>query len=300
MALNASPVKHTVNAAKALLGLLFVAIAIAPAQATERETFELQQNDRKWPITTVTINGRTTAALLDTGATIALVDDDLLSYEPTESDSFETRVLGIGGQRLFPVTEISSLRAGARSWYGMRVAVNTKDEFPVQQTILPTSMFQSSIVDFDFRNAKVELYDGYPRFVPDARRSAISYIAHEGLIFIPVRINGVRGKALIDTGASVSFVNPRFAERARGVRRIEEEQDLQGSDLERNRVQIYRLRRLQFGENHVSKFDIPVLETDMFSTLGFGDEPMMVMGMDLLEHFRFQLDQKRQRIVLLH
>lgn len=300
MALNACCRKSVLNAALAWLSLCFIAAEFSPAQATERETLQLQQNDRKWPITTVTINGQSTPALLDTGATIALIDDDLLTSELTEDAPFETRVLGIGGQRLFPVTEISSLHAGARSWYGLRVAVNTKDEFPVQQNILPTSMFGSSIVDFDFRNDKVQLYDGYPKFVPDARRSAISYMAHEGLIFIPVRINGVRGKALIDTGASVSFVNPRFAERARGVRQFEKEQEIKGSDLERNFVRIYRLRRLQFGENHVSKFDIPVLDTEMFSTLGFGDEPMMVMGMDLLEHFRVQLDQKRERIVLLH
>ena len=296
----ASPVEFANKAAMALFGALTLVVLCNPVHATERETFELQQNDRKWPITTVTINGQATPALLDTGATIALVDDDLLSFQVTGDDALETRVLGIGGQRLFPVTEIASLKAGAQSWYGLRVAVNTKDEFPVQQTILPTSMFQNSIIDFDFKNAKVELYNGYPKFVPDARRSAISYMAHEGLIFIPVRINGVRGKALIDTGASISFVNPRFAERARGVRLFEKEQDLKGSDLERNRVQIHRLRRLQFGENHVSKFDIPVLQTELFSTLGFGDEPMMVMGMDLLEHFRVQLDQKRERIVLLY
>ncbi len=300
MALNKLPIDCMMKAILTGLGLLLVTAVVQPAQATERETLWLQENEHNWPITTVTINGHQTPALLDTGATIALIDDDFLTSELPADEPLETRVLGIGGQRLFPVTEIDSLRAGARSWYGLRVAVNTVDAFPVQQNILPTSMFQNSVIDFDFQNDRVELYTGYPKFVRDARRSTISYIDHEGLIFIPVRINGVRGKALIDTGASVSFVNRRFAERARGVPRIQEEQDLLGSDLERNSVKLYNFRRLHFGENHISKFTIPVFETEMFSTLGFQEEPMMVMGMDLLEHFRVQLDQKRKRIVLLH
>ena len=46
-------------------------------------------------------------------------------------------------------------------------------------------------------------------------------------------------------------------------------------------------------------FDIPVLETEMFAELGLGDEPVMVLGMDLLEHFRVQIDQRRQKLILV-
>ena len=86
------------------LSLLLLTAAFEPAQATERETLWLQQNEHNWPITTVTINGQQTPALLDTGATIALIDDDFLTSELQPDESVETRVLGIGGQRLFPVT----------------------------------------------------------------------------------------------------------------------------------------------------------------------------------------------------
>ena len=293
------PLSDIFTRAVVCLTSLIIAVGFYSASATEQETLLLEANDRKWPITTIEINGQTTPALLDTGATIAMINHDVLPFEPASAEHSQTRVLGIGGHRTFPVTNIHSLSAGAQSWYNLRVAVNTETTFPVQQNILPTSIFRSRIVDFDFPNSRLQLYSGYPKFVRDAHRSAISYISHEGLIFIPVRINGVRGKALIDTGASVSFVNPRFAERARAVRRIDDEQDMQGSDLVRTRVDIYNFRRLHFGDNHISKFSVPVLETEMFRDLGFGDEPMMVMGMDLLEHFRVQIDQERERLFLL-
>ena len=271
------------------------------AQATERETLALHKNDRNWPITTVTINGQPTPALLDTGATIALINDEHFAFDPALTPSLrETRVLGIGGQRLFPVTELRSLSAGNNSWQNLQVAVNTEDRFPVEQNILPVSIFERSIVDFDFRNARVQLYNGRPKPVRGARRSAVGYSDINGLIFIPIRINGVKGKALIDTGADVSFVNDVYALRAKGVMRRDEEKEISGSDFERNQVRIHKFRHLIFAGNRVSKFDIPVLETELFRELGFEDGPMMVMGMDLLGHFRLQVDLDRKRLTFLH
>lgn len=271
------------------------------AQATEEAALTLQQNDRNWPITTIQINGQATSALLDTGATIALINDEHLSFDPMQVQTQPpTLVRGIGGQRLFPVTELSTLTAGTHSWQNVRVAINTEERFPVQQNILPISIFEASVVDFDFPNARVRVYEGHPKFVRDARRSALGYADVGGLIFIPIRINGVRGKALIDTGADVSFVNAAYAKRAKGVPTVDEDKDIRGSDLQRNTVQVYTFRRLQFGDNQISKFGIPVLETDLFRDLGFEEEPMMVLGMDVLRHFRLQVDLNRKRLTFLH
>lgn len=288
---------------RALLLSLGLVLTIGLAHATEDQAAHvhpLQDNHRNWPIINVSINGQETPALLDTGATIALIDDAYLAAETLSDEANETSVLGIGGQQLFPVVRLNTLSAGPRSWYNLRAAVNTRDVFPVQQNILPTSIFTSSIVDFDFPNSRVEFYSGKPKYVRAEERSRIRYRAHQGLIVVPVRINGIRGKAIIDTGASVSFVNPRFLHRAGGRPMFEPRKDLQGSDLERNPVEIYRFRELRFGNHEVSRFTVAVFDTDLFETLGFEDGPMMVMGMDLLRHFRLQLDQERQRIVFSH
>lgn len=293
--------KGSFDSAKLLFLAMLSAALLQTVQATEQETLALQQNDRNWPITMIYINGQPTPALLDTGATIALINDEHLAFDPTERPSlYETRVLGIGGQRLFRVTELSSLTAGAHSWQNLRVAVNTENRFPVQQNILPVSIFGTSIVDFDFPNSRVELYDGHPKFVRGARRSALAYAEVGGLMFIPIRINGVRGKALIDTGADVSFVNTAYAQRAKGVPSVDEDKDIRGSDLERNTAKIYTFRKLQFGDNQISRFGVPVLETDLFRDLGFEDAPMMVIGMDLLKNFRLQVDLDRKRLTFLH
>ena len=142
---------------KWLLLTLLCRLLLQTTHATERETLTVHKNDRSWPITIIRINGHPTPALLDTGATIALINYEHMAFDPALSPTFhETRVLGIGGQRMFPVTELQSLAAGTQSWENLRVAVNTEDRSPVEQNIFPVSMFKRSIVDFYCRNSRVE------------------------------------------------------------------------------------------------------------------------------------------------
>jgi len=274
-------------------------VALQPAHASEQETLALLESERNWPITRITINGKPSRALLDTGATIALIDDNLLAYDASNETAYTTRVSGIGGDRVLPIMQLASVRTGAQVWHDLHVAVNTVDAYPVSENILPVSLFSTSVIDFDFANHTVALYDGRPKRVPGAERNSIGYFDHDGLIFIDVSINGTRGHALIDTGSTITFINSQFAERAKGVQRVQEPQEIRGSDLNRNEVQVFKFRKMQLGEKRISNFSIPVLETDLFAALGFGDAPMMVIGMDLLSHYRLQIDRKRKQIILV-
>ncbi len=284
-----------------LLTAALFAVFFQSAQANEQETLALQKNMRNWPITTVRINGQDSLAVLDTAATIALISDDYLTIEALDSETDRaTRILGVGGQKVYSVTQVSSLTAGARSWQDVPAAVNTEDTFPLQLNILPISLFRSSIIDFDFPRSRLKLYDGQPKFVRGSRKSVIGYTETAGLMFIPIKINGVRGMALIDTGADISFVNTAYAADARGRRQNEEKKSVHGSDLESNAAVIYSFRDLEFGKNRVDKFSIPVVQTDLFRELGFEEGPMMVIGMDVLQRFRLQVDLDRKRLTFLH
>lgn len=282
--------------------VLIVAVcALSTASATERRSLILNDTETYRPFTDVVINGVETSALLDTGATIPLIGDRFLDYEPVENPSPDSaegaaRILGIGGQKYYPVTRLPQLSAGGESWSDLRVAVNTENRYPIQKSVLPISIFETRVVDFDFGNGRVHLYDGKPRRVRRAREASVPYQDVNSLIFVPIKINGVRGRALIDTGADISFLNPAFAERSRANLDEERTALLRGSDLTRNSASIYRFRRLVFAKNEITRISLPVLDTDLFAELGFGEEPMMILGMDLLQHFRLQVDRERQRI----
>lgn len=272
----------------------------ATATASEERSLVLQSGKTNRPYTSISINGAPTIALVDTGATISLIQKSFLSYEPVDYASLEqARILGLGGQREYPITRLTSLQAGTETWSDVKVAVNLKETFPVDVSVLPIAIFESRVVDFDFKNGRLHLYNSRPKRVRRSQVSSIRYQTVQNLIFVPVQINGARGTALIDTGADVSFVNQTFADRARG--RIDEArtQIVRGSDLNRIWASIHDFRRMEFGNHTVDRLTIPVVSTEMFNELGFGEEPMMVIGMDLLSNFRLQIDRKKSRAIFV-
>ncbi len=282
-----------------MLGLW--ACMAATAYATEERTLVLQQSLKKRPYTVITINGTETSALLDTAATIALIDNEFVVPDETGGYGIEqARIIGLGGKREFPIANLDSLRAGTESWSDLRVAVDTESRFPIRRSVLPISIFETNIVDFDFINRRVHLYDGRPKRVTGGTKSTMKYKNVDNLIFLPIEMNGVRGKALIDTGADLSFVNQRFADVANAKLDEERTKILQGIDLAKNWASIHQFRRLEFGDHFFKRLTLPVVRTDLFTELGFDeDEPMMVMGMDLLAHFRMQVDRKRSRVTFV-
>jgi predicted aspartyl protease len=288
-----------------LLASMGIVSALSPtALATEKRSLVLTHSESHRPFTDVLINGVGSSALIDTAATIPLIDDSYLDLEALGEDAptieaTEARILGIGGQRFYPVARLPNLSAGGERWSDLRVAVNNESLFPINKSVLPISIFESRVVDFDFRNDRVYLYEGRPKRVRRAHQASVRYQDVNSLMFVPVKINGVRGRALIDTGADVSFINPQFAEQSKAKFDEDRTAILRGSDLTRNRASIYQVRRIAFAENEFNRVTVPVLETDLFTELGFGDEPMMIFGMDLLQHFRVQIDRGRQRIYFI-
>ncbi|MEL7546782.1 MAG: aspartyl protease family protein [Pseudomonadota bacterium] len=282
-----------------LLGLAVfgASLGFQTAFASEQKLLLLEQNASKRPLTEIVVNGERASGLIDTGATIALFDEKIFADdEAVLFDQEETRVLGIGGQRSYPIAELPRLSAGADTWTDVRVAVNTGNRFPVRHAILPLSLFEESIVDFDFRNDRVLLYDGRPKMVRRGRTSKINYVDSDGLIFVDIRINGAKGRALIDTGADISFVNLAFANASKAKIDEVETHRIRGSDQSLQTASIYTFRNMRFAGSRISKFAVPVLETDLFAELGFVDEPMMLLGMDFLQHYRMQIDRERKRI----
>lgn len=281
--------------------ILASVLIIAPAvQASQQRPLVLELNGQNKPLTEVSVNGVQTSALIDTGATIALINDHLIPSLPdTLLPSQHLEILGIGGARNYPAIELSTLSVGNASWRDLPVALNTLDRFPVEDSVLPISLFQQTIVDFDFRNDQILLYDGRPKRVRRSRTSSVRYHDQHRLIFIDVKINGARGKALIDTGADVSFVNQAFAEQSGAKLLTEDTKLIRGSDLNKHIASMYAFRDFEFANNRVARPKFPVLETDLFDRLGFPEQPMMIIGMDILQYCRMQVDRKRRRVTFI-
>lgn len=140
-----------------------------------------------------------------------------------------------------------------------------------------------------------------------------------GLLAVPVSLNGSpRFPAILDLGANTSILNWRAAELA-GVRRDgagaedgREQPPRQGRGLQMQEVVGVDgqrgANRMCRGDLHVvlgaegSTFEAPrplavmVRDIPSFAALGFGDQPIMVLGYDLLSADRLVLDLANNRI----
>nr|WP_321361283.1 aspartyl protease family protein [uncultured Hyphomonas sp.] len=289
---------HTKGALFSILALL----GCFPAFATERQVIPFELNEYDHMVVRVEVNGNDRAtAVIDTAATFPMINRrtaQLAEILELGEDPPMVSVLGLTGEDIFPVVSLDTLVVGNVMKTDMPVALNADFNVLGTQNVLPASAFEGDVLDFDFANQRVMVYNGRPdrsvRLIP----SSIRYTDRGGLIFIDVEINGYKGKALIDTGSNVTFINRQFAEHA-GTRTNEDKtKRLQGATSGDLSLRIATARSMQVGDYRLSRTDILVSDPPLFEFLGISEEPSMVLGLDLLSAFRVQIDRRRSRLIL--
>ena len=283
----------------ALIGLAL--LAGLPAFASERQVFPFEINDHDHMMVDVSVNDRAATAVIDTAATFPMIDGRtarIAGISPPGENPTMVNVLGITGAEIYPVVRLDSLMVGNVLKTDLPVALNAHLDVPGAHNILPASAFEGDVLDFDFQNQRVMIYNGRPDrsayLVPSVQK--IDEV--DGLFFVEVRINGRKGRALIDTGSSVTYINSSFADVSRTKANVEKTEALQGATGGDVALRVATARVMTIGEFRVEKVDILVTDPPMFEYLGIGEEPAMVLGLDLLSTFRMQIDRRRHRLIL--
>lgn len=278
---------------------LFIVFAFAlSVSAGEEETITVSVNASNQMTVPVKVNGQDALSVIDTAATIALIDEDLLPTEDVLAERPEIVVQGLSDTITYETTEIGLVEVGIESLRAVPAGIIRGDDFPSHKAVIPANAFPQRVIDFNFQAGEIVLYDRQP-FAPQPHLvSRMAYDTVEDLIFIPIEINGRRGSALIDTGADSSFINGKFADLARARKRPDLEKVLVGVDLEKTPVRVVTLRRVQIGQYRVDDYNLLALDPDLFSALGLEDEPVMLLGMDVLRHFRLQIDREKEKVLI--
>jgi hypothetical protein len=289
------PLRYIAGLALALT-LSFSAFA---AQGTGRVTIPLSIDDSDRMSVWVEVGGEQSLAVIDTAATYPMVDSHLLNTENSEPTGAEVRVIGVGGKRLFDETEVGPVKVGDTQFAKVSAAINGRANFPGHRTVLPTITFDARILDFDFPLGRLDIYNSRPDRMGDHVLSRLPYTTIGGLPFIQVKVNGVKGLALIDTGSDVSYLNSVFAEQAGAVLKLDRTTELFGAAGEdSSTVKIMQVKKLNFGRHSKRKFEMLSADTPIFAHLGLQNEAVMVMGLDTLRHFRMQIDREAGRVYL--
>ena len=272
---------------------LIAASAAVAAHANDLRSIDMTVDESDQMTIELEVNERAGFGVIDTAATYALVDAEMLSETNSTARAEKVQILGLTGPRIFPTALIGPVHTGDIDLQTMPAAIVRQARFPGHKNVIPAQAFDARVIDFDFGRNRVYLYDGRPQSVGDAVRSRLRIEEREGLPFIEVKLNGKIGLALIDTGSNATYVNSKFAEVAGA--RLDEERTIRlfGADSGGANVRVMSARQLKLGKHEMRDFLILSADPPLFEYLGLEEEPAMVLGLDTLRNFRLQIDRER-------
>jgi predicted aspartyl protease len=278
-----------------------LALTAGSASATPTQTIPFEINEAGHMIVKVSINrSGPSEAVIDTGATYPIIDHRTatLAGIPPPNGLEQIDILGLGGIQTFPVVQVPYIGLGEIELSDTNAAYNSRFRLPGAHNVLPALSLPHRVLDFDFKTGRLTAYDRAPRDVENSVTSQLDMQQINRLPFIEIEINGISGRALIDTGASISFVNSTYAKAAEGKKGSIREVQLIGSTGETAGYRILTSRRVRFGNFKIDRLEAFVADPEILADHGLAGEPIMVLGLDILSEFRLQIDRADGRVLL--
>jgi predicted aspartyl protease len=252
---------------------------------------------RNQPFVEVTINGRPTIALLDTGAAASWVDEDLaaelgigalwkLAAEDrsgpyVRNDRTVPSVIGIGADVEEEVA-LGLIDVGA-------IVGELPEGEPRPRAIIGLDVLKKYVIGLDFDRSVVEFApaDGYTAFPPSG---ALTLNKNSGLRMLRVTLDGRDADAVIDTGAT-SAVHVSIAfEGVDALAAAQASQMLVSTVHGIHQRPIASLKNVEFAGRQFAS--VPAT----LSAQPIGNGVDAVVGMQLLSQFNLVLDFPRSRM----
>ncbi len=206
-------------------GILFasagIAIAIAGiAAAADSSKCKLMQI-AEWPVRPShyrpvvdgSINGQKIGVLLDTGAAVSIISRSAAAKLGLRTSSVSRlRLFGVGGETSVEAAQVDEFRIGDAARKNWLAVVAGENEFQGDLAfLLGRDFFQQLDIEFDLAHRIVRLFE-----TRDCDRARLSYWTNDALevplepglkIQLPVRVNGTRMVAELDSGATFSALS---------------------------------------------------------------------------------------------
>jgi predicted aspartyl protease len=178
------------------------------------------------PLVQVAFDGKPATLLLDTGAVTTMLTQDAVQRLGLRAERTGTITLqGVGGDSTAAVVRVRGMQLGNVTLADQPVVVTSFPlrGFPgtVPDGLLGTSTLGQFDVDLDLPHGRLGLYSarncvsGTPDWIePHILKSDETYAPRPDLAYLQVMLDDMPFYAIVDTGASVSFVDARAAQAA--------------------------------------------------------------------------------------
>lgn len=261
----------------------------------------------------VRIGGADLIFALDTAATASVIASDLvpqLGLRPAGQAVMHTIV----GAEPVQLVRADVLESGALRREGARLAVGDRGGMIGLDGLIGLDLLAGQRVDLRLRGRRGTSI-GRPRMDDDtflqAERPRVSFspppapadAPARGLIVLDMRVRGQRARGVVDTGAAVSLINPALAEAAE-ARPL----TLLGADVGRAvrsptgasaAAEPMSVSSVRMGGMVMDRLGVLMGDFHIFRHLGLGEEPAMLIGVDVLGVFsRVIIDLARGELIL--
>jgi predicted aspartyl protease len=233
----------------------------------------------------VMLNGKGPFRLvLDSGATHSAVTArvaEALGLSLSEHPPVLLR--GVTGSAIAPSIRIASIEVGDLLVGGSVLPI-VEDAFGGAEGLLGTEGLSDKRIHIDFRNDLINIARSRNRSAA-AGFSVIPLLRDAGrLLAVSARVDGVRTRAIIDTGAQVSIGNLALkAALSKQWRRRKETTDhITGATGATQTGQGMPISPIEIGDIQIRSAHVTFGEMDIFGHWSHNDEPMILIGMDIL------------------
>lgn len=194
--------------------------------------------------------------------------------------------------------------AGVHQRHATAVGLPDRHDAGREAGVLGNDFMDGAVVAFDFPCHKIEVYPkpadiaavvgpGQPPVIAGTSKN-------DTLLSLPVTINGYTGPALLDTGSRETRLNFAFAHAAgldTDSARFHDAKPIYGTSGHKLVPRIGTVNSIRFAgttlqNTTIQIADLPALQED------FGSKPAMLLGADLLGHYRLIYDHSSHRIWL--
>ena len=282
--------------------LIAATLALPVSASSDRMTIPLIANREGYFVTPVRLSDAPAiAGIIDTAATLAMIEAPVAraaGIDPAAISDDTISVFGLLGERRYHTVRIPMLQAGSAWLSQVPAAYNDRETMPGGKLVIPATAFGGDVLDFDFPQGRFTAYDGRPQNNNQRAIGRHRITVEDGLFFTEVKVNGVKAKALIDTGSPFTLINRKLAAAAGAKLDEDKTQRLRGATGGALHVEVASARRLTVARYTIRQPDLIVADPALFDDLGLADEPAMLLGLDLLSVFRMQIDRRRGHFIL--
>lgn len=251
----------------------------------------------------VHIDGRGPYRLvLDTGAQRSALSTELTRELGLATDRSPPVLLrGVTGSAIAPTIEVQDLAVGELS-VGRSVMPVVEHVFGDAQGLLGTDGMQSHRIAIDFRYDFIHISRSRNRSA-EAGYATLPFLPDRtNLLMVRASVAGVPVRAVIDTGAQATVGNGALRDAlrrqvARGNRGIDR---ILGATGEEQTGVGARMPSIRLGDVQVTDAHVTFSDLRIFDTWQLGDEPALLVGMDLIGLLdALVIDYRRRELHLL-